>query len=129
MRSETETYSESLPVNCPPPEAHLPEDGMEVIRLVNQDPPDETDFKSFRSLHPSRKAPTTECEACGLSVYTSQSDAERLRKLPKFKDSLPCVVRLSPLSGRIKQTNQPSHHTWWPSSQFNILTNCEIRQS
>jgi hypothetical protein len=129
MTAEDQSYWEELPDGCPPADSCPPSQGMKVIRLIKQNPPTAEDFRSFRTLNPNKPAPTTECEASGLSVFTDLDDAERKRKLPKLKSSLPCLIRLTPQSGRIKQTGHPTHHTWWPSAQFPILENCQVDET
>lgn len=123
--SDTE-FREQLPEGCPPDDSSSPADGMDVIRLVRQNPPTEADFQSFRAINPAKPVSVSECEASGLSVFTDIDDAERKRKLPRLKSTLPCIVRLTAQSGRIKQTGQPTHHTWWPSAQFPILNHCQV---
>lgn len=129
VSSENQEFWAELPDGCPPEDSWQPQDVLEVVRLVRQDPPTNEDFQSFRMLHPERSVPVSECEACGLSVFTDIEDAERKRKLPRLKGTLPCLVQLTSGSGRIKQTGQPSHHTWWPAAHFPILDHCQVFES
>ena len=125
MITESRQYREELPEGCPPADAYVPSSGLRVFRLVASLPPSEDDFRSFRSLNPASVVGVLECQTRGLSVYTNADDAEKKRKLPKLKKLMTCAVSLDSFSGKLKQTGQPSHHTWWPSAQFLILDNCE----
>lgn len=125
MMSESQQYREELPEGCPPADAYAPLNGLRVFRLVAGLPPGEDDFRSYRALNPARVVDVPECQPRGLSVYTKADDAEKQRKLPRFKNKVTCAVSLNDSSGKIKQTSSPSHHTWWPSAQFRILENCE----
>ena len=122
------TYRELLPVGCPPDAAEeivLPRD---LFRLVRSVPPAEGDFRSWRAEQPQRGLPEelTECQARGLSVYAERQDLERILKLPKFRRRWICRLRLGAGAGRIQQTGRPSHHTWWPLADFDILAQCRV---
>lgn len=99
-----------------------------VFRLVKTRPATQEDFRSQRAERPSATFKNvTECQALGLSVFTERSDAvEKARRLPKFRGFQVCKVRLAAGAGRIQQTFQPSHHTWWPLATFDILAHCEM---
>jgi hypothetical protein len=45
-----------------------------------------------------------ECQARGLSVHTKHADSEKMRKLPRLKNSLVCRIRLVNGAGRIQRT-------------------------
>ena len=125
MMPESQQYREELPDDCPPADAYAPLNGLRVFRLVASFPPGEDDFRSYRSLNPASVVGVPECQTRGRSVYTNADDAEKRRKLPKLKNLMTCAVSLNPSSGKLKQTGQPSHHTWWPSAHFRVLENCE----
>lgn len=125
-------YRESLPEACPPSEAIEIVDEQVVFRLVATNPPTADDFLSQRARRPSAIFPpgSSECLSRGLSVHTERKDSEKLWLLPLFKKrTLLCQVRLRTGAGRIQQTFQPSHHTWWPLAAFDILAECEIQSS
>ena len=62
----------------------------------------------------------------GLSVYEERHDLERVLKLPKFRERWICRLRLGAGAGRIQQTGRPSHHTWWPLADYDILGRCHV---
>ena len=99
-----------------------------MFRLVRTDPPTARDFLSQRQEKPKRVFPgVSECETRGLSVFAERRDAEaKALKLPHLKNRKLCRVLLPAGAGRIQQTFQPSHHTWWPLEAFDILANCRV---
>ena len=97
-----------------------------VYRLVRTNPPTVDDFKSQRAEKPDAVFRTSECIARGLSVHTELADSEKARKLPRLRNELICRLSLETGAGRIQQTGQPSHHTWWPLATFDILRQCEV---
>jgi len=121
-------YRDTLPDDCPPCAAEEVDAPRVVFRLVSNVPPTSDDFRSQRQQNPNRRfTGVTECQACGLSIFSNKHDAAtKLLKLPRFKNHKLCRVMLSAGSGRIQQTFQPSHHTWWPRTTFNILENCSL---
>src|SRR6266704_2323646 len=108
------SYRDPLPEDCPPAEAEEVNSERVVYRLVRANPPVSADFQSQRTARPNAFFRVPECLACGLSVHAVQTDSDKMRKLPRFKKHLICRVRLENGAGRIQQTFQPSHHTWWP---------------
>lgn len=122
------SFLEPLPNNCPPPGAQLVSSNRGVFRLVRNNPPIQDDFRSQRAERPSASFSVTECEARGLSVFEQQADCEKIRKLPRFLGSHICVVQLRTGAGHIQQTFKPSHHTWWPFADYNILGNSQVQR-
>lgn len=120
------SYREPLPEGCPPAEAEEIGLSREVFRLVRGKPPTLDDFRSHRAEKPNAAFKVTECQARGLSVFADRRDSERALKLPALRGRLICRLRLEAGAGRIQQTGQPSHHTWWPLAAFDILTHCEV---
>ena len=122
------SYRDPLPEGCPPGAAEELATHRVVFRLVRTDPPTPDDFLSRRQEKPERTFPgVTECQACGLSVFADRRDAEaKALKLPHLKNRKICQVTLSAGAGRIQQTFQPSHHTWWPLAAFDILAHCGV---
>jgi hypothetical protein len=118
------SYRESLPDGCPPTDAERVSIEKLVYRLVSQIPPQSDDFRSYRAINPYSVIHVTECQAHGLSVYTTAVDCENARKLPRLKGRLICCIRLLPGSGDIQKTGKHSHHTWWPQAAFDIFANC-----
>ena len=120
------SYREPLPADCPPDEAAEIEAERMVFRLVKGNPPGLNDFRSQRAERPDAVFRISECLIHGLSVYAERADCDRTRKLPRFRNSYICRVRLGFGAGRIQQTFQPSHHTWWPFAEFDILEYCTM---
>ena len=120
-------YREALPDNCPPTLAEEVSETCVVYRLVGSNPATADDFRSQRAKKPDTVfSNVDECRARGLSVYTIRSDCDETRKLPHFRKYLVCKVSLDIGAGRIQQTGQPSHHTWWPLAGFDILQHCSM---
>jgi len=122
------TYREPLPEGCPPDTSVEIALETRVFRLVKTSPATLEDFRSQRAERPGAVFPKiTECQACGVSVFTERQDAvQKALLLPRFRGFKVCPVRLMAGSGRIQQTFQPSHHTWWPLAEFDILAYCEM---
>lgn len=121
------SYREPLPDGCPPYAAEEIAAPREVFRLVRGNPATWDDFRSQRAEKPNRQFPgITECQARGLSVYVERKDCEKLLKLSHMRNRLVCRVCLDIGAGRMQQTFQPSHHTWWPLAAFDILARCGV---
>ena len=122
------SYLEPLPEGCPPEEAEEIVEPVEVFRLVRQNPPTLAEFRSQRAEKPDKVfKDVPECQARGLSVFTNRRDAaEKALRLPRFRGFFICRVALQPGAGRIQQTFQPSHHTWWPLASFDILVHSGV---
>lgn len=120
-------YREQLPDGCPPDNAEEISEPREVFRLVRTRPPTDDDFRSQRAEKPTHRFPgVTECEARGLSVHTERRDSEQASKLPNLRGRFVCRLRLEAGAGCILQTRRPSHHTWWPLADFDILSRCTL---
>ncbi len=121
-------YREILPENCPPDSAAEITSRRYVYRLVQIVPPSEKDFESHRAQKPDTKfSGVSECQARGLSVYSTKHEPEKLLKLSKFRTYMICRVTLDFGAGRIQQTGKhPTHHTWWPFAQYDLLANCNV---
>lgn len=122
-------FRETLPEDCPPGAAEAIAEQRDVYRLVASEPPTEADFRSQRALRPTAVFGVSECQAHGLSVHTERADSQRASKLPRLRGKRICRVRLLPGAGYLQQTGTPSHHTWWPSADFDILAQCEAAWS
>lgn len=89
----------------------------EVFRVVNNDPPNQTDFVTQRERFPKKEL-DDECIARGLSIYTDKSDVHRMiRRIPSRRKRLQLIA-----SGELNQDmgvmspsphGGDSHHTWW----------------
>jgi len=121
------SFREILPENCPPDGAEDIIAARLVYRLVTSNPPTAEDFRSQRDLKPQATFHgITECQARGLSVHGERKDSEKAMKLPRLKGRLICRVALAAGAGTIQQTGNPSHHTWWPLAEFDVLTFCTV---
>ncbi len=123
-------FRDDLPSKCPPVDAREVASEESVFRLVRNNPPTVNDFKSQRQARPSASfSGVDECTVRGLSVYGSIGDAKEKLLLPKFrKGYFLCRLKLNRGAGRIKQTFNYSHHTWWPYKAYNIPAVCEVVQ-
>ena len=102
-----------FPRNCPPAESKAAA-GI-VYRLINRTTPGPEDFKSHRERFPNRIF-SSECQACGLSVYTDKDDIARLKKrIPGMRAKQVASGKLDANSGQLLHTSsaEVSHHTWW----------------
>lgn len=76
------------------------------------------DFLSWREENPGKELfpGMTECQACGLSVYTSFNEAKRLKPIvPKLR-KMKIAKGILDGMGKIKSTPSSTsqlHHTWW----------------
>ena len=123
-------YRERLPNGCPPAKADEISAAREVFRLVDGNPPTDSDFASQRALHPDKTFfGVNECQALGLSVHTELRDSKKALKLPTQRGRRICRVHLGPGAGRVQQTGTPSHHTWWPLAGYDILIRCEVEDA
>lgn len=120
------TYREPLPDSCPPEEAEKIVTSRVVYRLVRNNPPTDADFQSQRAENPWGNFNVSECQARGLSVFESSSDAARLTRKGNLRGRIVCRVTLSPGAGRILKTGTRSHHTWWPYAEYDILVDCQL---
>lgn len=121
------SYREQLPEGCPPDDSVEISEPWEVFRLVRTRPPTDDDFKSQRAEKPGHVFHgATECEARGLSVHAERGDSERALKLPSLRRRFICRLRLESGAGRILKTRARSHHTWWPLSDYDILSRCTV---
>lgn len=120
------SYREPLPEDCPPVEAEEITAARTVFRLSRSNPATLDDFLSQRAEKPEAVFNVTECQARGLSVFADRRDAEKLKKLPKFRRCSICRVQLVTGAGRILKTGSNSHHTWWPLAEFDILAYCRM---
>ena len=119
-------YKEDLPDQCPPAESQEIRANMHVFRLIETAQPKDNDFLSQRASNPDAVFGVDECIARGVSVWVQQADVARLKKIPKFRNAKVCRVNLHDGAGKIIQTFDPNHRTWWPFAAFSILTQCEV---
>ena len=126
-------WPEHYPDSCPPNTAkHASGNVYRFIEKEHQSPQDE-DFKSWKELHPERDYEEKECQACGLSIYTSLDEARRVAKLvPRLRKMKIAEAVLKKDSGKMENTPSnvsKDHFTWWiakniskPCSLFKIVS-------
>lgn len=108
-----------FPENCPPPSALAPSGKFYRFIEQNHTFPQPEDFSSWRVLNLDKKCPEniTECQACGLSVYDSFEEIQRMQKvIPRLRRMKIAVGILNKHSGKIQNTpsrNSRLHYTWW----------------
>lgn len=114
--------------NCPPSNAEQTE--AVFFRACDSNPPTEEDFISHaESLLPRKRnrADSANCAHWGLSGWISHEEAKHAQAVfdwlkPKFIFS----TKISTASGRLLQTGRPSHYTFWPCHDFNLLISAEL---
>ncbi|MGA9379022.1 MAG: hypothetical protein WBV73_09660 [Phormidium sp.] len=110
-------WPEHFPSDCPPENAKNA--FGEVYRLINHDSPSPDDFRSWREENRNKQCPEgmTECQVCGISVFTDKADADRvIKRIPRFRRAKPALGQLTAELGVILHTPSrlsQSHHTWW----------------
>lgn len=124
-------WPDYFPDNCPPDNAR--EASGEVYRLVDNNPPTPEDFQSWREQHPNEQCPksVTECQASGLSVFTSMDDVNMARqKVKRLRKKKIAHSNLTSDLGRIlhtpSQNTGESHHTWWLPIGAQPWTVCRV---
>jgi len=112
-------YSKHFPDNCPPSESDMADgEFYRFIKKANAKPHPK-DFLSWRQEFPDKECPASlsECQACGVSIYSLLDDARNLPlRIPRFRNMKIAKGILSGELGRIKHTptrNENSHNTWW----------------
>lgn len=124
----TETYcewAEELPEDCPPSDAHIPED-KEFYRFADNYPVKESDFLSYYAIHGNKPSDVTICRSRSLSIRDSFEDCLKARLLPNLKKMKIIKILLTQESGLILQTGENPHHfSWWRCRDFDYITNSE----
>lgn len=118
-----------LPEGCPPPEAQEVETW--IFRGVENNPPEADDFLSYKEEDPDKwTGHTKECQASGLSVFTSEADIRDAQmNVPFLEDCLIARARIEPGMGKLKHTpgrNNPNHYTFWPVDGLSLKDFFEV---
>lgn len=117
------------PEDCPPEDAVLA--NGTVYRLVGNNIINEYDFWSQRELRPDATfRDVTECQACGVSVFTDLAEIEAVNRNPymRRKKKKIAVGHLDASMGEMKHTpsrQNRSHHTWWIPANIDPTANFE----
>jgi hypothetical protein len=121
-----------LPLNCPPSQAKATTNEI-MYRLVENNPPESSDFVSIRRQNPQKEYDDsiTECKACGLSLFDDEQGAINMKKkIPRLRKLKIARGQLGVDSGAIQHTpsqNSHCHYTWWihidqnPCDYFQVI--------
>lgn len=111
-------WPDYFPDDCPPNSAQPPPG--QVYRFINSDSPQPEDFHSWREQHLDQSCPkgVTECQACGLSVFTTREGVcIALRRKPFLRRKQIAIGQLTTENGVLLHTPSKgtgdNHHTWW----------------
>lgn len=114
-------WPDYFPDDCPPTSAQ-PAYGK-VYRFIDSNLPQPEDFLSWREKNPVKSCPkgVTECQACGLSVFTTpEGVCTALSRNPFLRRKQIAIGYLNPQNGvvlntpsRGKRGTGDNHHTWW----------------
>ena len=124
-------WVESLPSQCPPPDAVPPEG--EYFRAVSADC-SENDFIPYARLYPNRQYKgAMACKSMALSIYSNKEEciyATKLPSLQKLGQTHIVKVTLTERDGLVqKEQNKSSHHSWWRTRDFDINTSVEPKNT
>lgn len=113
-------YPEHFPDNCPPDESDVASGEFYRFIKKNHEIPLQDDFLSWREENLTKPCPKTipECQACGVSVYSSLDDVIDLpKRIPRFRKMKVAKGSLNSNLGKTKNTPSrntgKSHCTWW----------------
>jgi hypothetical protein len=120
-----DSWFENLPQNCPPSAAENPSNRL-FYRLVRGFPPSAEDFESNRALFPTRVFRIDECIVRSLSVFESESECLKIKKLPLHKDQTMVGIRLPEISGVVMLTSRNTHYSWWRRRGFDPISACVL---
>ncbi|WP_320055765.1 hypothetical protein [Desulfuromonas thiophila] len=115
MEEQSIMWPDHYPEKCPPVDA---EDvsGL-VYRFTNRANPKHKDFLSYYELKPDEDWGDKDCQARGLSVYTTEDDCRAASAaVPALRKKKLCAARLSTKAGVIAPTpsrNNCNHKTLW----------------
>ncbi len=123
-------FADTLPEGCPPEGASLIASDLDVFRLVEANPPSETDFISYWHLYPRKRESYIrkpgECVSRALSVYDTFENCQNIQRLPTMKDKVICKVTVNNEAGVIMEKGQNGHICWWLAQDFDPIENSEV---
>jgi hypothetical protein len=120
-------WAEPLPPDCPPTDAEPPND-QEFYRLAGTIPPRESDFYSFRELHPDQPLKYDECLERSCTLFDNYwACAEIAAKYSRRHGAKEVVrIRLPPESGVVLRTfKSRGHYSWWRAKGFDPVPWCQ----
>lgn len=115
MINRLRCWPDHYPELCPPNNAgHV---SGRVFRFTNRTNPKSKDFLSYYDLKPGEEWGRSECNARGLSVYTTEQDCiAAADAVPALRRKHLCVAELPSHAGVIADTpskNTENHKTLW----------------
>lgn len=124
-------YRETLPPDCPPPDASAIMERTVRYRLLESTTPMQEDFDSFvkkrgKAMTRSRRTP---CEQSGVSLFKSLDSARALLNSDLNKNSRWESIgelAIPTGAGKLNPVERDGHQTWWPSRAFNPVKNCRV---
>ena len=106
-------WNEKLPAECPPDDAKEV-DNFVIYRAVVNVPVKRDDFRSLRIMYPTRKfKPELDCISHALSCFDTLEKAAEVFDKPSHNEKYIVRIVLTKNCGRIKQTFQEGHYSWW----------------
>jgi hypothetical protein len=124
-KASTTTWPEHYPEKCPPDTAT--DVSGEVYRFTSKTNPKHKDFLSYYELKPNNDWGKMECQARGLSVYTTKEDCRAaIDTIPALRKKYLCVAELHGEAGVIAETpsqNSNNHKTLWSLFSAEELAN------
>jgi hypothetical protein len=121
-------FREPLPEGCPPAVAEELGHDLTVFRIVRTAAPSLDDFRSQREEKPNGSFRVSECVARGVSIFTDEKDAKNALLLPRLAGRRLARLKIGAGSGVVHDTPSgafPSHRTWWPFADYDILAHVE----
>ena len=121
----TPPYKESLPAQCPPPEAG-PLQPMSLLRLIGPNDLCEGDFASHAALGVPCHMPDKACEWASCSMFLPSLEKHKLVALTKFKrlksKNAVAYVAVGPAAG-IARISTTKHVDLWMYADYSPLEN------
>lgn len=109
-----EHFHENIPEGCPPSDSVI-DTPVLVFRTCKRTELHSKDFQSYYELDIAVSEDNV-CNSFGLSCVTDYEYAlNKALQSPRRWKAI-AKAEILPEHGRIKQTGQPPHHTWWPYS-------------
>lgn len=118
-------YKEKLPKNCPPKGAQENTDDLILFRIFKGNRLSAEEFKPYNRQFPDNQKFQKQCQAFGVSFFTSFEKA-----LDKCKDrklgNFIAKVKLKPGAGKYKITPYTGHCNVWFYEDFHVPNDIEL---
>ncbi len=103
-------FRESLPANCPPPDAvDVAYDG--IYRFVSSNPPDDSEFASHAAQGRSPPESVDPCRWASCSFFSKKESG--IKRLPKVRVRFRFVARLNFPEGSGLSKEKAGHIEFW----------------